>query len=87
MSRMSENVGASTSRNPKGLQGLYRENFTFTFTSVSIATGYGLEGPVRFSAVQYLSLLHSDQIDYVAHPASYSMGTEGSFPGGKAAGT
>jgi hypothetical protein len=29
MSRMSENVGASTSRNPKGLHGLYRDNFTF----------------------------------------------------------
>jgi hypothetical protein len=27
---MSENVGASTSRNPKGLHGLYRESFTFT---------------------------------------------------------
>jgi hypothetical protein len=27
---MSENVGASTSRNPKGLHGLYGENFTFT---------------------------------------------------------
>jgi hypothetical protein len=26
---MSENVGASTSRNPKGLHGLYRDNFTF----------------------------------------------------------
>jgi hypothetical protein len=25
---MSENVGASTSRNPEGLHGLYRENFT-----------------------------------------------------------
>jgi hypothetical protein len=25
-----ENVGASTSRNPKGLHGLYRDNFTFT---------------------------------------------------------
>jgi hypothetical protein len=31
MSRMSENVGASTSRNPKGLHGLYRDNFTFLF--------------------------------------------------------
>jgi hypothetical protein len=30
MSRMSENVGVSSSRNPKGLHGLYRENFTFT---------------------------------------------------------
>jgi hypothetical protein len=30
---MSENVGASTSRNPMGLHGLYRDNFTFfTFT-------------------------------------------------------
>jgi hypothetical protein len=28
MSRMSENVGASTSRNPKGLHGLYRDSFT-----------------------------------------------------------
>jgi hypothetical protein len=28
---MSENVGASTSRNPKGLHGLYKENFTFTY--------------------------------------------------------
>jgi hypothetical protein len=25
---ISENVGASTSRNPKGLHGLYRDNFT-----------------------------------------------------------
>jgi hypothetical protein len=25
---MSESVGASTSRNPKGLHGLYRDNFT-----------------------------------------------------------
>jgi hypothetical protein len=28
ISRMSENVGASTSCNPKGLHGLYRDNFT-----------------------------------------------------------
>jgi hypothetical protein len=28
MSRMSENVGASTSHNPMGLYGLYRDNFT-----------------------------------------------------------
>jgi hypothetical protein len=31
VSRMSENVGASTSRNPKDLHGLYRDNFTFIF--------------------------------------------------------
>jgi hypothetical protein len=29
VNRMSENVGASTSDNPKGLHGLYRDNFTF----------------------------------------------------------
>jgi hypothetical protein len=28
---MSENVGASTSCNPKGLHGLYRDKFTFTY--------------------------------------------------------
>jgi hypothetical protein len=27
VSRMSKNVGASTSRNPKGLHGLFRDNF------------------------------------------------------------
>jgi hypothetical protein len=31
MRRMSENVVASTSHNPKGLHGLYRENFAFTY--------------------------------------------------------
>jgi hypothetical protein len=30
MSWMSENVGASTSRNRKGLHGLYRDNFTYS---------------------------------------------------------
>jgi hypothetical protein len=32
VSRMSENMGASTSRNPKGLHGLYRDNVTLPFT-------------------------------------------------------
>jgi hypothetical protein len=31
VSRMSENEGATTSRNRKDLHGLYRDNFTFTF--------------------------------------------------------
>jgi hypothetical protein len=51
MSRMSENVGASTSRNPKGLQGLYRDNFTFTFylkTPVS-TTAVPCDSPAIFS--------------------------------------
>jgi hypothetical protein len=33
---MSENVGASTSHNPKGLHGLYRDSFTFTFTDTQL---------------------------------------------------
>jgi hypothetical protein len=32
VSRMSENVGASTSRNRKGLNGLYGDNFTSPVT-------------------------------------------------------
>jgi hypothetical protein len=31
VSRMSKNVGASTSRNPKGLYGLYRDNFILPY--------------------------------------------------------
>jgi hypothetical protein len=30
-SRMSENVGASTSRTPKGFHGLYKDNFNFIY--------------------------------------------------------
>jgi hypothetical protein len=29
LAAMSEHVGASTSHNPKGIHGLYRDNFTF----------------------------------------------------------
>jgi hypothetical protein len=54
-------------------------------SSVGIVTGYGLDGPVRFAAVQDFSLLHSVQTDSGAHPASYPMGTGGSFPEGKVA--
>jgi hypothetical protein len=41
---------------------------------------------VRFPAVKDFSLLHSVQTDSGAHPASYSMGTGGSFLGGIATG-
>jgi hypothetical protein len=44
---MSENVGALTSRNLKGLHGLYRDSFSFYVSYrnkiVGIATGYGLD--------------------------------------------
>jgi hypothetical protein len=33
---LSENVGASISRNPKGLQCMYREKFTFTFYCIIV---------------------------------------------------
>jgi hypothetical protein len=38
VSRMHENVGALTSHNPKGLQGLYRDNFAFTYSSTIHST-------------------------------------------------
>jgi hypothetical protein len=59
-------------------------------SSVCIALGYGLDD--RGSRVRFpvgtgnFSLHHSVQNGSGAHPASYPMGTRGSFPGGKAAG-
>jgi hypothetical protein len=59
-------------------------------SSVGIALGYGLDD--RGSTVQFpagagnFSLHHRVQNGSGAHPASYPMGTRGSFPGVKAAG-
>jgi hypothetical protein len=36
MSRMPENVGGSTSCNPKGLHGLYRENYTLLILYLTV---------------------------------------------------
>jgi hypothetical protein len=59
-------------------------------SSVGIATGYGLDDrmiTVRFPAgFGNFSLRHSVHTVSGANPASYPMGTGGSFPGGKAAG-
>jgi hypothetical protein len=53
--------------------------------------GYGLDDQgsrVRFLAgTGKFSLHHRVQNSSGAYPASYPMGTRGSFPGGKAAGT
>jgi hypothetical protein len=56
---------------------------------VGIAAGYwlydrgvGVRVPVR----SRISLPHVVQTGSGAHPASYPMGTEGTFPGGNAAG-
>jgi hypothetical protein len=53
-----------------------------------IALGYGLDNRgVRVPAgAGNFSLYHRVQTGSGAHPASYPMGTRGSFPGGKAAG-
>jgi hypothetical protein len=59
-------------------------------SSVGIALGYGLDdrgSRVRFPArAGNFSLHHCIQNDSGVHPASYSMGTGGSFPRSKAAG-
>jgi hypothetical protein len=56
---------------------------------VGIALGYGLHdrgSGVRFPAgAGNFSLHHRVRTGSGAHPASYPMGTTGSFPGGKAA--
>jgi hypothetical protein len=58
-------------------------------SSVGIVLAYGLDGRgsrVRFPAgAENCSLHHRVQNGSGAHPASYPMGTRGSFPGGKAA--
>jgi hypothetical protein len=57
----------------------------------SVGIAYGLDD--RGSGVQFpavggnFSLSHRVQNGSGAHPASYPMGTRGSLPGGKAAGT
>jgi hypothetical protein len=58
--------------------------------SVGIALGYGMDD--RGSRVRYpagagnFSFHNRGQNGSGAHPASYPVGTRGSFPGGKAAG-
>jgi hypothetical protein len=55
-------------------------------SSVGIALGYGLDersSRVRFPAEAGNFSHHRIQNGSGAHPASYPMGTRGSFPGGK----
>jgi hypothetical protein len=49
--RLSENAGASTSRNPKGLHGLYRDKFTFF---LCIMPNYGIK--VKRASKQFSTL-------------------------------
>jgi hypothetical protein len=65
-------------------------NIILPFNSVDIALGDGLDdwdSRVRFLAgAGNFSLHHRVQNVSGAHPASYPMGTRGSFPGDKVAG-
>jgi hypothetical protein len=65
-------------------------NFKSHDSSFGIALGYGLDdlgSRVQFPAgAGNFSLCHWFQNGSGAYPASYPMGTRGSFPGGKAAG-
>jgi hypothetical protein len=59
-------------------------------SSVGIALGYGLDNRgsrIRFPAGAGNFSLRHVQNGSRTHPASYPMGTRGSFPGGKAAGS
>jgi hypothetical protein len=56
MSWMAENVGASNSRKLKGLHGLYRENFTFTFLTY-----------VRMSKNNYAKIIKNNYNVYQYH--------------------
>jgi hypothetical protein len=71
---------AAQRRSLKTLNNIYRLNSS----PVGVATGW--KARVRFPAVQDFSFLHSVQTGSGTQPASYPMGTGGSFPGGKAAG-
>jgi hypothetical protein len=52
---MSENVGASTSRNPNDLHGLYRYEFTFfTFTFNKISWALSLKKTLESKELQFL---------------------------------
>jgi len=55
----------------------------FNFRTVAMGWKIGVRFPV---GAGNFSLLHRVQTGSEANPASYPMGTGGSFPGGKAAG-
>jgi hypothetical protein len=53
-------------------------------SSVSIVSDYGLDGVRSPTEAEDFSSTFCVQTGSGAHPASYTMGTGGSFPGGKA---
>jgi hypothetical protein len=67
----------------------YWSDLLWIFIAYGISLGYGLDdrgSRVRFPArAGNFSLHHHIQNGSGAHPAPYTVGTRGSFPGGKAA--
>jgi hypothetical protein len=73
-----------------GSQDFSSSSFTFQPSDVGAGTttGYGLDGQgdgVRAPVVAKFFSLHVVHTGYGAHPASYLIGTGGSFPVGKVA--
>jgi len=58
---------------------------TSSWRSVQLSTGTGVKFPVGAGKELDFSLRHSFQTVSGAHPASYPVGSGGSFPGGTAA--
>jgi hypothetical protein len=59
---------------------MYLQEHPYAY-GVGIPTDYGLDGLGSIPGSVRFSLLHSVQTDSGAHPASYPVGTVGSFPG------
>jgi hypothetical protein len=53
VSRISENVGVSTCRKPKGLHGLYKDNFTLPYLTFTCCdSGYNIIHVILFTVLQ-----------------------------------
>jgi hypothetical protein len=74
MSRMSENVGASTSRNPKGLHCLYEDHFTFTLTFIhdNVVIPLDLQNVSKFKLNLTVSCLVQN-VFYRVHNIIYAL--------------
>jgi hypothetical protein len=91
---MSENVGASTSRNPKGLHGLYRDKRMF-FTEYSLVSAGSLRSESRgthdhtitdvWTQLIELSLMLSDKTFHFLTAAECIHRNGGMFSGVKVA--
>jgi hypothetical protein len=63
---MSENVGASTSRNPKGLHGLYKDKFTFTLPVINQVNSYKANYRISTAKMMLIALQRDRSIKTTA---------------------